>query len=103
MPVSGRPANSALLKITQGSSGVATKSFQRNARAVGGSATSVFTIRLALARSNNSVTSAATSSTDSVMTLVNHAYWRGVRDCAVGDAVVRGGAGGGSSGVGTKA
>src|SRR5579863_515504 len=105
MPVSGRPANSALLKITHGSSGVTTKSFHRNARAAGASGGAGLAVRRLLARFNNSITVAAANNAEipeRIMTAVSHALWRRVGSWAPAAVLSRSWAGASGSAVETR-
>src|SRR5258708_25716592 len=89
MPVSGLPTNSALLKMTQGSSGVSTKSFQRMAKAPVG-CLSVLTAVRPFARSCRSGTNATRHSvrpTDRSTTANCQGLYK-VRERAFGTAVV---------------
>src|SRR5271168_4507233 len=94
MPVSGRPANSALLKITQGSSGVATKSFHRKATAGGGVVWSAWAKRRLLARFRDIVTTVASSPAEMIeraRTAISQAFGRGAGEGRAGVARSRSG------------
>src|SRR6266851_9326500 len=90
MPVSGLPTNSALLKMTQGSSGVSTKFFQRTAKAPVGSL-SVRTAVRPFARSWRRGTKATrhrVRPTDRTTTANCQGLNQAVRERALGNAVV---------------
>src|SRR6266850_2276543 len=90
IPVSGRPTNSALLKITQGSSGVSTKSLQSEANAAVGSL-SVRAAARPFARSctsGNNATRQSASPKDRTTTARCQGLYQGVRGRAVGNAGV---------------
>src|SRR5258708_6726103 len=89
MPVSGLPTNSALLKITQGSSGVSTKFFQRTAKAPVDSL-SVRTVVRPFGRSCRSGTNATRHSVRPIdrTTTANCQGLYQVRERAFGNAVV---------------
>src|SRR5260370_22067476 len=100
MPVSGRPTNSALLKMTQGSSGVSTKFFQRTDKAPLGSLSARTAVR-PFARSCRSGTNATRQSVRPIdrTTTASCQGLYPVRGRALGNAVVLTEVSGAGSGV----